>query len=422
MRNYSDHGTKMLITIAFRNIWRSKRRSAFCISAIGITVFVFLLSTSFNDGMFRCINDTVQVFQDGHVRIVSSQYEAEKELLPVQYPVADGRSWRKLAASIREIPGVRTVFPRISSRATLQESTIKHAVLWGLDIQGEMEANHFNIADRSDGLREGRWPAPGTNECAVGIIFARKSGLGIGDPIPLRTLSAQFSDRFWEPVITGIYSFDYFMFDERYIVVDIERLQRLLSLEEGTQSLVVFADNESQSSSIAIAVQNLLGQGIVANDWNENFFVASARAEMPIYVIAYLILLIVASFLIINTIAMIIHERIKEIGMMGCLGMTRTEILKVFFLESVFMAAIAASAAAIIGGILTGILSHFPIRIGDIYGNTFADAPISNTLFFQFSTGRIIQAWSLGVIIASLCTLIPSLKSTRIDPVEALRR
>jgi putative ABC transport system permease protein len=212
------------------------------------------------------------------------------------------------------------------------------------------------------------------------------------------------------------------MFDERYIVVDIERLQRLLTLDEGTQSLVVFADNESQSSSIAVAVQNLLGQGIVANDWNENFFVASARAEMPIYVIAYLILLIVASFLIINTIAMIIHERIKEIGMMGCLGMTRTEILKVFFLESVFMAVIAASAAAIIGGILTGILSLFPIRMGDMYGNTFADAPISNTLFFQFSVGRIIQAWSLGVIIASLCTLFPSLKSTRIDPVEALRR
>ena len=420
--DYKCGGTIELIKIAFRNIWRNKRRTAFCISAIGITVFIFVLSTAFNDGMFRCINETVQVFQDGHLRIVSAQFDAEKESLPVQYPLADGKNWKYISSSILEIPGVRNVFPRIASRATLQENTVKHAVLWGLDIQGEMEANHFNLADRSDGLREGRWPAPGANECAVGIVFARKSGLSIGDRIPLRTSSAQFADRFWEPVITGIYSFDYFMFDERYIVVDIQRLQQLLTLEDGTQSIVVFTDDERRSGFVSAAAQNILGQGAVVNDWNDNFFVAAARAEMPIYIIAYLVLLIVASFLIINTISMIIHERIKEIGMMGCLGMTRAEIVKLFFFESVLMAAIAASIGVIIGGALTGLLSNFPIRMGDLYGNTFADTPMSNTIFFRFSIARMAQAWLLGVGIASLFTLIPSLKSAFVEPVEALRR
>ena len=410
-----------LMKIAYRNIWRNRRRTAFSLSAVGMAVFTFVFATSFNDGQIRCVSDTVQVFEEGHVKAVSQQYDADSDYMPVQYPVAGGRSRIELAASIREIPGVRAVLPRISSLATLQETTIKHAVLWGLDIAAETEANHFNLADRSDGLREGRWPAPGANECAVGVVFARKSGLGIGDHIPLKTVSVQFSDRMWNPVITGIFGFDFHKYDEQYIVVDIERLGRLLVLDEGTQALMIFADNEKQSASIAAAVRNLLGPDNVVTDWNESVWVAVVRANTPLYFTVYFILLTVACFLIINTIVMIIHERIKEIGMMGCLGMSRFEIVKVFFFESLILAAIGAFAGVIVGGVLTGVLSIFPIRMGDLAGKAM-DAPISNTLFFRFSISRMIQAWLMGVLVASLFTLIPSLKSAFVEPVEALRR
>jgi len=84
----------------------------------------------------------------------------------------------------------------------------------------------------------------------------------------------------------------------------------------------------------------------------------------PIYMVMFLVFIIVASFLIINTVVMIIHERIKEIGMMGCLGMTRGEIVKVFFFESIFLAAFGAFAGILIGGIITGIFSQNPIPMG----------------------------------------------------------
>jgi putative ABC transport system permease protein len=135
-----------------------------------------------------------------------------------------------------------------------------------------------------------------------------------------------------------------------------------------------------------------------------------------------MVFLIVASFLIINTVMMIIHERIKEIGMMGCLGMTRAEIVTVFFFESLFLAAIGAFAGVIIGGLITGIGANYPIRMGDLYGNTFSEMPLSNAIFFQFSFGKLLMAWLMGVVVASLFTLIPSLKSAFVEPVEALRR
>jgi putative ABC transport system permease protein len=412
----------MLIKIAYRNIWRNMRRTLFCFAAVGIAVFFIVVYSSMINGMIKSINDSVQVYELGHVRAVSAQYEAENEYMPVQYPVADGASWKELAVSIKKIPGVREVFPRIASLATLQESTIKHATLWGIDIEHEMTANHFNMTERSDGLLEGRWPESGANECAIGRIFAHKAGLSVGDRILLKTVSAQFSDKIWSPQITGIFSFDYVKIDEQYIIVDIERLQRLLVLDEGTQSLIIYADDAKQSGVIAAAVQNLLGKDNIVTAWQDNYWVAMMEMIAPIYSIIFLVFLIVASFLIINTVVMIIHERIKEIGMMGCLGMTRAEIVKVFFFESIFMAAFGALAGVIVGGAVAGIGSYFPLRMGDLYGNTFSEMPLGNAVFFQLSPLILARAWIMGVVVASVFTLIPSLKSAFVEPVEALRR
>jgi putative ABC transport system permease protein len=235
-------------------------------------------------------------------------------------------------------------------------------------------------------------------------------------------VSAQFSDKIWSPVITGIFNFDYIKFDEQYIIVDVERLQRLLVLDEGTQALVVYADDEKLSPSIAASVDALLGQGNVITEWQDNYWVAVMKVASFAYVLIFLIFLVVASFLIINTIVMIIHERIKEIGMMGSLGMTRGEIVRVFFFESFFLAAIGALLGVVLGGVITGIGQHFPIRMGDLYGNTFSDMPLSNALFFSFNIGKLIWIWILGVVFTSLFTLLPSLKSAFVEPVEALRR
>jgi putative ABC transport system permease protein len=122
---------------------------------------------------------------------------------------------------------VRAVFPRITSLATLQESTVKHAVLWGIDTEAETAEHHLNLADRNNGLVEGRYPVPEANECAIGTGFARKTRLSVGDRIPLKTVSAQFSDKIWNPVITGIFNFDYRKYDGNVIIADFRQFGRL---------------------------------------------------------------------------------------------------------------------------------------------------------------------------------------------------
>ena len=421
-KTYKKGGTAALIKIAYRNIWRNMRRTLFCFTAVGIAVLFIVIYSSMIEGMIKCINETVQVYETGHVTVVSSQYGAESEYMPVQFPVADGRSWKELASEVMKISGVRAVLPRIATMATLQDSTVKHAVLWGIDIRNETAANNFNLTYRNDGLIEGRWPEKGANEIAIGRVFAQKSGLKTGDRLLFKTISAQYSEKFLRPEITGIFSFDYIKFDEQYIIMDIARLQNLLVLGEAAQSLVIYADDENQSGVIASQIKNIMGEGNDITQWKENYWVAVLQAASSVYMVVFLVFIIVASFLIINTVVMIIHERIKEIGMMGCLGMTRAEIVRVFFFESVFLSAIGALAGVFSGGIITGILSNYPIRLMEQFGSTFSEMPLSNAIFFQFSPAILLQAWLMGVVVASVFTLIPSLKSAFVEPVEALRR
>ena len=411
-----------LVTIARRNITRNTRRTVMCVVAVGIAVFFTIVMQSMMGGMMKGIEDVVQVFDTGHVSVASAEFEADKEYMPVQYPVAGGKSFAELEAAARTIHGVKAVFPRITAFATLQDSTVKHALLWGINAEAETALNHFNLTGKNDGIVEGRYPAPGANECAIGTRMAEKAGLRIGDRIPLKTVSAQFSDKMWNPEITGIYEFDYLKYDEDAIVVDYQRLARLLVMGDSVQQLYIFAGKPSQSGAIAAELSGLLGKGDVVRDWPDNYFVAMMQNSQIIFYAVELIFLIVASFLIINTVVMIIHERIKEIGMMGSLGMTRREIVEVFFFESLFLSIIGALAGAALGGLVTLAGSFFPLDFNAITGAGFKDFPISGTLYLQFSPAILGGSFLFGVGIAAICTLVPSLKSAFVEPVEALRR
>jgi putative ABC transport system permease protein len=395
----------------------------FCVAAVGIAVFFIVFYSGLISGMLNSMHEVVQVFELGHVRAVSAQYEAESDNSPVQYPVAEGKSLESVIAEIEAIKGVKAVFPRISTYATLQESVIKHATLWGVRMNEEVKVNNFNLTDRNDGLVEGHYPAPGSNECAVGLRFAEKAGLKIGDRIPLKTVSAQFSDKMLSPVISGIFRFDYAKADAETIIVDFDRLQRLLVLDDATQQLIVYADSDKLSGGIAQAMKSVVNTTDVVTEWKDNYWIVVMNMYEPIYYVIYLVFVVVACLLIVNTITMIIHERIKEIGMMGSLGMTQAEIVRVFFFESVFLAMAGAFAGVLIGGILTGILQNVPLRWTAIAGeSTFVEMPAANAIFIDFSWLNLLQSWLMGVVVASLFTLLPSLKSAFVEPVEALRR
>ena len=102
--------------------------------------------------------------------------------------------------------------------------------------------------------------------------------------------------------------------------------------------------------------------------------------------------------------------------------MTRREIVTVFFLEAVTLSVIGSLAGCLVGGLSAWLGSLFPLDINAFMGGGMKDLPIAGTIYLSFSAKSIINGFLFGVIVSSVCTLFPSLKSAFIQPVEALRR
>ena len=415
-------GLSALLTIAYRNIWRNGRRTALCVAAIAIAVFFNIFMQAWIEGMIGSIEDVVRTYETGHVNAVSAGFERDREYFPVQYPLAGGRGAEDLAAQVEALPHVTAALPRITSYATLFDSTVKHALLWGIDTEKENRVNTFNLTKRNDGMVKGRWPKNGETECAIGSELARKLGVSLGDKIPLKTVSAQFSDKYFSPLVVGIYECDYRKLDEDTIVVPFDKLRRILVMGEATQQLFVYADDPSRTAEIKAAVAAALGPGNVVREWKDNYWVAMLQNSTFLYFIMFGVFQIVASFLIINTVLMVIHERIKEIGMMGALGMTRREIVSVFFFEAICLSVFGALVGCAVGGAASWLGSLFPLDLKLFTGGGMKDMPMTSTIFIKFSPAIVGGGFVFGVAVSAACTLIPSLKSAFIEPVEALRR
>ncbi|MFQ3620933.1 MAG: FtsX-like permease family protein [Spirochaetales bacterium] len=410
------------LLIAYRNLNRNRRRTILCICAVALAVFFNIFMQGWIEGMYKSIEEVVHTFETGHISLVSQTYEEEREYLPVQFPLLEGRPIQEIAQQLQQLPEVHAVVGRIQTYATLFDSVIKHAIVWGINLEQELQLHPFNLTQRSNGLTEGRFPRTGENACVIGVTFATKAGLRVGDRIPLKLVSAQFSDKFWNPEVVGIFQFDYRKYDEGVIIVPFDRLQRILVMGDSTQQVVMYLKDARQSDLVKKVIQELVGPGTVVRQWTENYWISYLRSSTFLYVIIFGVFQIVASFLVINTILMVIHERIKEIGMMGALGMTRGEIVLVFFFEALLLSVLGALCGVVVGGLATYIGSLFPLDMEIFTGGSMKEFPITGTLILHFSYDILFKGFIFGVVVSAVCTIFPSLKSAFIEPVEALRR
>ncbi|MCK4798362.1 MAG: ABC transporter permease [Spirochaetes bacterium] len=419
-------GLFFLFKIAYRNIYRNLRRSILCIIAISIAVLVIIFMMSFLYGMIDSLKKIITVFETSHIRIYANDYEDKKAFLALQYPVeAPDNNLDDFLLKLESIDGINKAFPRIKSVVTLTNNDVKHAYLWGFNLEEEFKFSHFNLTKKNNGLVEGRYPEAKKNECAIGKRFAKRIGLKIGDRIEFKVLSSQFSDKFASPVITGLFDFDYHTVDRKFIIMPLKRMQKLVVLNNKAQIIHLFVDNDNIKNIPELTEtvrEHVKGKNLTVKNWRDDnwYFNYVMSAGLLIYNIIFAVFIIVASFLIVNTIIMVIHERMKEIGMMSALGLDRGEIVRIFFLEAVFLSLFGAILGAILGGILTGFLSNIPISYETMAGG--AEMPISNTIYVKFSFKYIFGGLFYGLILSSICTILPSLKAAFIEPVEALRR
>ena len=101
------------------------------------------------------------------------------------------------------------------------------------------------------------------------------------------------------------------------------------------------------------------------------------------------------------------------------MGMTGSQIVKLFFLEALFIAVIGSLAGAVLGSLLTFPFSQIGLNFGEAMESvSFEVSPI----FYPVLTlTTVIRVFLLSTLVAALASFFPSRRAARINPIEALR-
>src|SRR5262249_19889648 len=120
-----------------------------------------------------------------------------------------------------------------------------------------------------------------------------------------------------------------------------------------------------------------------------------------------LIALIVGALSVLNTMAMSVAERIKEIGLKKAIGARTGQVLREFLAE--------AAAIGLVGGLVG--LGLGALLVGAINGATAA----SGTQIFAVTTRLTVGTLLFATVLGAVAGFLPALNAARLNPVEALR-
>jgi putative ABC transport system permease protein len=408
---------KHLIKLAFKNIFRNKRRTFLTITAVFFATFLVVMFKSFIGGLWGSTINNVIMLETGHIKVAHKKYLEKEKTQPLEYYIADAG---ELIDQLEKLDNVDFATPRIKTSAMLNIND-KNYYSQLLGIAPEKE-KRFNVMHEK--IVEGEYLSSDSEGILVGSGFAEKFGLhtGSGQRITFLCPTVYNSVSIKSFEITGIFSYGIKSLDERLLVAPIARVQDLVKMGDGTSEILILLDDIEKSLAVEDKVNAILPAEYTAKAWEnqENYF-NMIRIATQIYNVVYFFFLLLASFVIINTILISVYEREREIGALTALGMSQKEVLSLFVTEAGILSIIGSLLGSLSGGLISFILSKVGINTLALFGDTMSDMNISNVIYLRAEWGTVIFSFIFGFLVSIIFASIPAFKAVKVDPIRALR-
>ena len=403
----------MYLSLAWRNIWRNKKRSIISISSVSLAVLIALVTRSMQLGFYAHSINNVVSFYTGYMQVHADGYW-EKQSLNNSF-VDDG-------SVIKEVEQTRDVTfaaPRLESFALVSAGNRTDGVMVvGIDPNLENR-----LAKLSGKVVEGSYLKPGDQGIMLGEGLASHLQLGLGDTAVV--LGQGFHDVMaaGKYAISGIVNFPVPDLNNSMAYLTMPVAQDLFAAPERITSLAVMIDDHKHLNAVDNRLSDELGKGYEIMTWKDMMpeLVEGIETDNASGIIMLCIIYMVIGFGIMGTILMMTMERNREFGMLIAVGMKSYILRIIVAIESVIL-----SLVGVIGGVILGIpimiyFHYNPIRLT----GQLAEATLSYGFepIFPFSLDPMIFFWqALAVLlIALVVSTYPIYRISKIEPVTALR-
>ena len=414
----------ILLVLAWRNLWRHRKRTVITLSSIAIGFGLAVLSIGIGDGSHNSLIRNAIKLGEGHLTIQPRGYiEA-----PANYKyLSDGLAISKKLAALN-IPA--NIEPRISLQVL--SSTANNSV--GAALEGLTSQKDPRIEMLEPLLVSGAWLKPGDHRgIVIGEGMARKLKAKIGSKVVLMAGKKGGDSQAQLGRVRGIFNSKIAEMDDYLILSDIQFAQRFLegegadSAKQPVTRIAIFLDDPDSLPHWKDKVKSVVeSDQVIAMDWQEMMpqlvqFIIIDDAGNYVFLILILIMVV---FGVLNTVLMSVLERTREFGLLRALGLSRRSLLTLVFCESLLLGLLAIVAGWVVGGSIHLWFAHngidFTSLIGE-GGNVMMGAVMDPIIYTELSWDRITQLTTIIFTVTLASGIYPAIKAARVTPVEALR-
>jgi ABC-type lipoprotein release transport system permease subunit len=222
--------------------------------------------------------------------------------------------------------------------------------------------------------------------------------------------------------IVGIFNTANNMFDEANVLVRYEDLSRLMNFpENAAHEIAILADKNEAVTEVKEKVEEIAPAYEVLS-WNElspelNYLTEAMDLYMYIFIIIILFALL---FGIINTMLMVVLERVKEIGMLMAIGMNKLRIFSMIVLETILLSFVGGIIGVFLGAAVSKFFETHKIDLS-VWGEVYQDLGYDPFVYTSLDFILLVNVTILVIITGIIASLYPAYKALKNDPADALR-
>jgi ABC-type lipoprotein release transport system permease subunit len=407
----------MIAKMAWRNLWRNRRRTIITLVSISFGLLISNTFTSIAAGTYSKLIDTAAQSGTGHVT-----------LEPIGYRDDPGND-RVLthATDLRQ--------KTLENRNVTQASERVIGQIMAATADGSVGAGYLAVDPKEEGdglfvlryLKEGRGLQASTDKrVLIGSGMAKQLGLKLNQKIVITT-----TDKAGEIVsglvrVEGIFRTGIMEADSYLMVLPIDYMRTLLGYapDEATQVVVMIADQREAEQVAAQLTPLATPHNGVAQPWAVMMpevasYIAMDSASNYVFQI-FIFLLIGAG--ILNTVLMSVLERMKEFGVLIAIGMSPARLWAMIMSETFWLAIV---------GLIVGTINTIPAYAYlatyglDLRSLMSEDLTVGGTLVDPVMYAGFYWDYALAIVggvfaLIMVAGIYPAFVASKADPVRTI--
>jgi len=411
----------MVLRLAWRSVWRHRRRTLITITSIGLGLAVVIFSLTLAEGMYRQLIDDAVRMQAGHVTLEAAAY---RDAPSVDLRVGDTTALRERIARLPGVEATKLLVLGQGVGSTGRDSS-------GVSLLGVEPAVEARTSPLAQHVVAGSWfddqDGGATPKVLVGSLLAERLDLEPGKKLVLTSNDA--AGNLVETLfrVQGVFQAGTEEIDGYLVLAPIDAARRVFGLgaDEATQ-LGVLVDDPDAVDDVRRAVGAVVTDPSVAVlPWRDVIpelwgFMQIDRVSNDVF---HGLLLVLILFTIVNTILMSVLERRREFAVQMALGTAPRQLCLQLFGEAAVIGMLGCALGLALGGGVAGMIAARGWDLTALYGDGmnisgFAVDPVVHS---HVSAGMLVRL-ALLVFGATLASSLPAMgRAVRVPLAEVLR-